>query len=253
PPKPPTARIAPLGVYRDKLRGGGRAPIMLKLPGGSFMMGSKPHRPHPDEHPRTAVVLRGFSISKYEVTFQEYLRFAQKTKRRRPDDREWGAGTRPIINISWHDATAYTQWLTAQTGHQYRLPSEREWEYAAAAGTDTAFWWGKKTGKNHANCSACGSKWDSVKTAPVGRFRPNKFGLFDTVGNVMEWTISCYHPNYKGAPRTGQTWEGGDCSHLVVRGSAYNTPKSSLRVTKRAKFNPNARNDNLGFRVVRVD
>jgi formylglycine-generating enzyme required for sulfatase activity len=85
---------------------------------------------------------------------------------------------------TWYDAAAYTEWLAEQTGKRYRLPSEAEWEYAARAGTETAYWWGNDIGANRANCNGCGSQWDNQETAPVGSFDPNPFGLYDTSGNV---------------------------------------------------------------------
>ena len=77
-------------------------------------------------------------------------------------------GTRPVIDVSWNDAQAYVSWLSAETGETYRLPSEAEWEYAARAGTDTAFNWGNELGDNRANCGGCGSRWDGEQTAPTG-------------------------------------------------------------------------------------
>ena len=81
-----------------------------------------------------------------------------------------------MINVSWKDAVAYAEWLSAKTGERYRLPTEAEWEYAARAGTETKYSWGNKIGRNRANCYDCGSQWDNKKTAPVGSFRPNGWG-----------------------------------------------------------------------------
>ena len=96
-----------------------------------------------------------------------------------------GRGQRPVINVSWPDAVAYTQWLSSQTGENYRLPSEAEWEYAVRAGTETAYSWGNDIGRNLANCYECGSHWDGSKTAPVGSFRANRWGLYDMHGLVF--------------------------------------------------------------------
>jgi len=248
-----TSTVQAIGVYQDELSSGGMGPVMVKLPAGSFLMGSDDSMPYQDERPQHKVNLEEFSISRYEISFNEYLRFAHSTSHSIPNDQGWGRDNRPVINVSWHDAVDYTVWLTEQTGHEYRLPSEREWEYAAKAGTTTDYWWGFDIGKNKANCGTCGSQWDSQRTAPVGRFPPNQFGLHDTIGNVQEWTVSCFHPNYEGAPNSGQKWSGGDCSRRVVRGSSYSTYESNLRVTKRYKYNPKTRTDTIGFRVVRVD
>ena len=91
----------------------------------------------------------------------QYDRFAKATGRDLPSDRGWGRGNRPVINVNWHDAKAYAQWLTQQTGKKFRLPSEAEWEYAARAGTTTKYSWGNDIGRNNANCNGCGSQWDN--------------------------------------------------------------------------------------------
>ncbi|OQW91360.1 MAG: hypothetical protein BWK79_17080 [Beggiatoa sp. IS2] len=239
--------------YQDPLKSGGSGPLMVKLPEGTFLMGAKDSSPYGDEKPQHKVSLQGFSISAYEITFSEYDVFANATGRAFPKDNSWGRGDRPVINVSYDDAVEYAKWLTEQSGYQYRLPSEREWEYAAAAGTKTDYWWGYKVGRNQANCGVCGSQWDGQQTAPVGSFQPNSAGLYDTIGNVMEWTSTCYRSSYQGAPSFGNNWEGGDCSKRIVRSSSFRSSESSLRTTKREKYSSGSRIDTLGFRVVRVD
>jgi formylglycine-generating enzyme required for sulfatase activity len=102
-----------------------------------------------------------------------------------------------------------------------------------------------------ANCSACGSQWDAKGTAPVGSFPPNKFGLYDMVGNVWEWTDDCFHGDYDGAPSDGSPWlNGGDCSWRVVRGGSW---RNNLRSALRDKESSVGRRfSNLGFRVART-
>ena len=90
--------------------------------------------------------------------------------------RGWGRGRQPVINVSWEDARDYAIWLSEQTGKDYRLPSEAEWEYVARAGTRTKYWWGdevQRQGKPMANCDGCGSEWEGKQTAPVGKFDAN--------------------------------------------------------------------------------
>jgi len=245
--------IKTMEIYRDKLKEIPVGPLMIKLPGGLFQMGSK--SPYSDERPQHEIKLKSFSISRYEVTFEEYDWFAGATGKQLPDDNNWGRGKRPVVNISWYNAVSYTEWLSEQTSYTYRLPSEREWEYAAAANSETTYWWGYKLEKNYANCAICGSEWDGRKTAPVGSFDANGFGLYDVIGNVMEWTISCFRPNYHDAPDTGNIWEWkkGQCLKRVVRSSSYKSYERELRTTKRNKFSPNEVNSKIGFRVVRED
>ena len=138
------------------------------------------------------------------------------------DERGWGRGRRPVINVSWEDAVAYTKWLSGQTGERCRLPSEAEWEYAARAGSVTKYSWGNEIGSNQANCDVCGSQWDGKQTAPVGSFDPNGWGLHDLHGNVWEWVQDCWNGSYQGAPTNGSAWESGDCSRRVLRGGSWN-------------------------------
>ena len=117
-------------------------------------------------------------------------------------------------------------WLTRMTGKPYRLLAEAEYEYAARAGTTTAYPWGDEIGKDHANCRGCGSRWDGIQPAPVGSFDPNGFSLYNMAGNVWEWLEDCYHPNYDGAPKNGSDWKIA-CPDLrvhVFRGGSWSTP-----------------------------
>ncbi len=255
-PEASVSKVRPGAEFADRLLTGGQGPVMIQLPSGSFLMGSPDYLPYSDERPQFQVTLQGFSIGKYEVTFDDYQKFARAASRRFPDDNHWGQQNRPVVNVTWDEANDYTQWLTQQTGKQYRLPSEREWEYAARAGTTGQFWWGNRLDKSpvRANCGVCGSEWDGIKTAPIGQFPANDFGLHDVIGNVMEWTRSCYHVDYAGAPAIGNIWESNaDCTQYMVRSSAFNTYKRDIRITRRQPFNPKSRANNLGFRVLRVD
>ncbi|MGB5260110.1 MAG: SUMF1/EgtB/PvdO family nonheme iron enzyme [Gammaproteobacteria bacterium] len=239
--------------FRDTLNGGGKGPAMIELLPASFQMGSIGNSLNFDEVPRHTVRLKSFSISKREITFAEYDRFARATGRRLPYDETWGRGKRPVINVSWHDAQAYARWLSKQTGQEYRLPSEAQWEYAARAGSDYSYWWTGMQSDIYANCFDCGSDWDGQQTAPVGSFKANRFGLYDMTGNVQEWTTDCYHNSYIGAPDDGSAWTSPDCSQRVVRGGAYSSPPDTLRSAKRGQLSQDTRLDNLGFRIVRVE
>ena len=197
-------------------------PEMVEIPGGSFRMGCvSGQNCANDEQPVHEVQVESFELSKYEVTFEEYDRFTSAAGRARASDEGWGRGRRPVINVSWEDAVAYTRWLSEQTGERYRLPTEAEWEYAARAGTATAYSWGNGIGRNRANCDGCGSQWDNRQTAPVGSFGPNGWGLHDLHGNVWEWVQDCWNESYRGAPADGSAWESGDCSLRVLRGGSW--------------------------------
>lgn len=237
--------------FRDNLQGGGQGPVMVELPAGSYEMGSIGNSLNFDESPRHLVTVPAFSISKFEVTFAEYDGFARATGHRLPHDESWGRGDRPVINVSWGDAKAYTRWLSQRSGKTYRLPTEAEWEYATRAGNATNFWWLDDSDNPHANCFNCGSEWDAARTSPVGSFAANNFGLHDVTGNVQEWTADCYQGSYQDAPDDGSAWLLPECTMRVVRGGAYTSPLDSLRSAKRSQYDQDTRLDNLGFRVVR--
>ncbi len=244
--------VAPVPkAFQDSLKGGGKGPVMVKLPAAEFEMGSPGNSLNFDESPRHKVALKGFSVSKLEVTFSEYDKFARATGRRMPYDESWGRGDRPVINVSWNDARAYAAWLSKKTGQPYRLPTEAEWEYAARAGSTEKAWWDSKSAVKPANCFNCGSQWDGKRTAPAGSFSGNAFGLFDMAGNAQEWTEDCYHTSYRGAPEDGSAWLTAECTQRVVRGGSYSSPLNALRNAKRSQYNQDVRLDNLGFRVVR--
>jgi len=250
--KKPEAFSSAIGrELQERLASGGVGPKMVRLPSGKFEMGSSRSLIASNERPAHEVSLGSFYMGRYEVTFAEYDRFAKATGRGLPDDKGWGRGKRPVINVSWEDAAAYAQWLSKQSGAVYRLPTEAEWEYAAAGGADSLFWWGYDIGENQANCFNCGGKWAGKQTAPVDSFKPNPYGIHNTAGNVMEWVQDCYHPNYEGAPTDGSAWSSFDCRERVARGGAYSKPGESMRATKRSRQTPASKLPILGFRLVR--
>ena len=243
----------PVEIQRvqDRLRIRGFGPEMLVVEGGKFAMGNRTLLPIGDESPQHEVEMRRFLIGSTEVTFDEYDLFSRAIGRRRPNDFGWGRGQRPVVDISWDDANAYVGWLSRQTGKRYRLPSEAEWEFAARAGTTSAYWWGYETGTGRALCFSCGTPWDNRSTVAVGRFGNNPFGLYDTAGNALEWTQDCYRRGYEGAPTDGSAWLDGDCTYRVARGGAFNKPASSMRSAARSRFSPDTRLNMIGLRVAR--
>ena len=184
---------------------------MVVVPAGSFMMGSSERElgRDSDEGPQHKVTIaEPFAVGKYEVTFDEWEACVASggCDSYKPKDQGWGRGPRPVINVSWNDAIAYVEWLSAKVGKPYRLPSEAEWEYAARAGTTTRYWWGDEITIENANYGR-----NVGKTTDVGSYPPNRWGLYDMQGNVWEWTEDCYHDSYKVAPEDGSAWMNGDC------------------------------------------
>ena len=245
--------------FRDRLANGSEGPEMVVIPAGSFLMGSpgkeKNHGSDEQQHPVT--IEKPFAIGRYAVTFKEYDRFCQASQSEKPDDEGWGRGKRPVINVSWHDAMAYAQWLSEQTGQQYRLPTEAEWEYACRAGTITPFNFGKTITPEQVNydgdypyVSGQEKGWYREQTVPVGSLPPNAWGLYDMHGNVHEWTCSKWAGDYDGAEkRCAKSEDTG--SSQVVRGGSWYSYAGSCRSAYRYRGDPAARGTNLGFRLAR--
>ena len=166
--------------------------MMVRIAPGGFRMGcASGRRCFSNELPVLEVkVQQGYAISKHEVTVSDYGRFAEAAGYARAVAE---GGTEPpehpVANVDWRDAEAYTQWLSAETGRHYRLPTETEWEFAARAGSAAAYSWGDDPAGGGANCSGCGR---GVRgTTPVGSFPANAWGLHDMHGNLWEWVLNC--------------------------------------------------------------
>lgn len=239
-------------AFQDPLTDGGHGPVMVVIEPGTFEFGDLQGDGDTDERPsRTVTIKSPFAIGKYEVTFDEYDLFCAKTGRELTDDSEWGRGQRPAVNIPWQDAGAYTEWLTAKSGKTYRLPSSAEWEYVARAGTKGRYWWGDEVSQNNANCEECGGLWEGEKTAPVGRFPANPFGLHDTSGNVWELVGDCYSSDYNNQPTDGSALVNMGCGKRVIRGGAWSFPPAEARSANRWREFPSRPSDDTGFRVLR--
>ena len=237
-----------------RLRDCESCPELVVIPAGTFCMGSpESEEGHVrDEGPRHEVTLRSFALGVSEVTFDEWDACVRDggCGTRRPSDRGWGRGARPVINVSWDDAQAYVSWLSAETRKSYRLPSESEWEYAARAGTTTPFHTGAAISTEQANYR--GGRYRE-RTTPVRTFAPNAFGLYDVHGNVWEWVADCPSFTYRGAPDDGTAWTpGGRCPSRVLRGGSWTDPPPNLRSANRINSTVGARNFNAGFRVART-
>ncbi len=239
------------GQFRDSLRDGGQGPAMTWIRAGSFTMGN-PLALNADERPEHNVTLKAFAIGVHEITVGDYKKFARSTGIKMPklgpmadqDDV-------PITYVSWNDALAYAKWLSQQTGKDYNLPTEAQWEYVARAGTDTAYWWGRELGRGNAHCFACDTGLDPRQPTAVGRFKPNAFGVYDTAGNAQEWVYDCFHSSYEGAPSDGGVFEGGECNFRVLRGGGYGSGPDRMTSSARDKLRVDRGNDQSGLRVVR--
>ena len=233
-----------------------KRPDMVVITAGAFRMGclSNDDDCDGDELPVREVTIQSFSLSKHEVTFDEWdaCVAAGGCGGYRPDDEGWGRGERPVVNVSWEDAQSYVSWLSEVMGYAYRLPTESEWEYAARAGTETKHSWGNGIGNNRANCNGCGSQWDDEMTAPVGSFGANAFGLHDMHGNVREWVEDCWHDGYEGAPSDGSAWLSGECVYRVLRSGAWALIPSASRSAARWRFTSRQHFSYIGFRVART-
>ncbi len=215
--------------FRDKLKDGSLGPEMVQIPAGTFQMGSNDGESN--EKPVHTVSVKSFAMGKYEVTFEEYDKFCEATGREKPSDSGWGQGKRPVINVNWNDAKAYVKWLSEQTGKDYRLPSEAQWEYACRAGSIGEYSFGDDVNQ----LGNYGWYWDNSgkMTHPVGEKQANKFGLYDMHGNVWEWLEDKWHNNYKGAPSDGSAWMSGDSNSHILRGGSWDYGADSLRCAYR--------------------
>jgi formylglycine-generating enzyme required for sulfatase activity len=238
---------------------------MVMISAGTFIMGSPPAEAgrYQSEHEQQVEIKRPFAIGRYEVTFEEYDKFAEATGREKPDDEGWKRGRHPTINVTWQDSIAYAKWLSAQTKQHYRLPTEAEWEYAARAGTRTARYWGDDPdqGCRYANAADLMlqekfSGWNVMQcrdgymyTAPVGSYQPNGYGLYDMLGNVMEWTCSTYHNAADTSQKSCDQQSSG--IYYVARGGSWSDEPRSLRAADRYKAAPDYQDYFLGFRLVR--
>ena len=252
------APLKPLSIFHDRLRDGSNGPAMIVIPSGEFWMGSPESEigRRSNECRHRVLIARPFAIGQYAVTFGEYDRYCADQGRTKPDDKNWCRGTRPVINVSWVDALDYTEWLSAQTGKNYRLPTEAEWEYAARAGTETAFWWGNEISPDQANYNGNYTYRNGPKgvcrkkTVPVDDFQPNPWGLYQVHGNVYEWTGSQYEENYNGKEMLSSD-EDPVVATLAIRSGCWANNPRSVRSASRFRFVPTGRDIGQGFRLAR--
>jgi formylglycine-generating enzyme required for sulfatase activity len=247
----PAASAYPVPVGQS-FRDCAECPELVVLPAGSFVMGSPSSEEgrQSDEGPqRTVQVTAPLAVGKFEVTFAEWdACVGGGGCSHRPSDAGWGRGSRPVMNVSWEDAQQYVRWLSSRTGRRYRLLTEAEWEYAARAGTVTAYSFGSSIGPSQANFGSTVGR-----TQAVGSYPPNGFGLHDLHGNVWEWVEDCYVSSYAGAPVDASVAvTSGGCSARVLRGGSWDYDPQDLRAALRFGYTPGLRYNYIGFRVART-
>jgi formylglycine-generating enzyme required for sulfatase activity len=287
----------------DAFRDCDTCPLMVTIPAGSFLMGTavedrltdpRTGKPATSDGPQHTVRFDdSFALGKYEVTVDQYAAFVADTGYVTTDrcmdfsktdsfsfnsELNWSkvgfeqTGTQPVVCVSFFDAQAYTEWLSAKTGQRYRLPTESEWEYAARAGSTGPYHWGddRMLTCEFANVRSQGA-WTISKrqatadreegfpcddgmaqSATVGNYQPNAFDLHDVQGNAWEWVADCNHKDYAGAPTDGSAWLDEEaCSFGVIRGGSYLNLVERSSATVRAGRPKNGGATNMGFRVAR--
>ena len=286
----------PNGIYANEAREKVRIDNMVLVRGGTFQMGSTDGEE--DEKPVHPVTVSDFYLGKYEVTVAEFRAFVEATSHSTDAEKDDGSyfwedskwqkkpginwrhdaegkiaqDNHPVLHVSWNDAIAYCQWLSKQTGQNYRLPTEAEWEYAAGNGSKhTKYSWGNEapkgkkggsladeTGATHFNWTKSatniflGYQDGFVATAPVGSFDPNGLGLYDMTGNVWEWCSDWYDSDfYKNSSQNNPTGAASG-TYRVLRGRSWCNYPQYCRVANRSDSTPSVRDGNIGFRLART-
>ncbi|HLO79035.1 MAG TPA: SUMF1/EgtB/PvdO family nonheme iron enzyme [Magnetospirillum sp.] len=257
PPPPKAQPIAMPPLPKTEQSGDGAlrdcptCPALVVVKAGSFMMGAAS-----GDDPATRPVHRvsighDFAIGRTEVSVAEWRDCVATGACKSVGEPGEGDDRLPVRNVHWQDAQDYLHWLSAKTGHTYRLPSEAEWEFAARGGSASAYWWGDAVGKGKANCLDCGAPYDRKLPAMIDDFPANGFGLFGTAGGVAEWVADCWHPTYVGAPANGSAWTHGDCRERVVRGGSWRNDHTYVTSAGRFYYDADVRYIANGFRVLR--
>jgi formylglycine-generating enzyme required for sulfatase activity len=225
---------------------------MVRIPGGTFMMGCSPGDDEcsDDERPRHQVTLSSFNLGKYEVTQAQWRAVMGSDP---PKLYNKGCDQCPVERISWDDVQDFIKKLNQMTGKSFRLPTEAEWEYAARGGTTSRFYTGNCLSANQANydgnhpASGCSAGEYRGKTLPVGSFSPNSYGLYDMSGNVWEW-CNDWHGDYNSSSKTNPK---GPISGVnrVIRGGCWFHNAQFCRVSNRDGDTPTNHYFSLGFRL----
>lgn len=285
-------------TFTEAMQSGGRGPALVVIPHGAFRMGAEAEEAGSSDAERPTRNIRfdrGLAVSRTEITVGEFRRFMNATKHRARASRrgystaydersgnlvrrgnvDWqsdyagrpAADNMPVVHVSAKDAMAYAAWLSKQTGHHYRLPSEAEFEYMLRAGSAQAYPWGEGAPLTRVgnltgalDASPTGRRWNNAFAgygdnawgpAPVGRYRVNAFGLHDIAGNVSEWVGDCWHDSYRRAPRSGEAWVNPGCRTRVLRGGSWASSPAQTRSAWRQGSDADTTSARIGFRVVR--
>lgn len=230
---------------------------MVKIPSGTFQMGSPKGQGSADEQPQHSVTVPAFLMGKYPVTQAQWRAVAALPQVKialNADSANFKGDNRPVEKISWHKAVEFCQRLSVATGHPYRLPSEAEWEYACRAGTTTEFHFGETITTDLANYNVHFAPASRKQTTDVGSFPPNAYGLYDMHGNVWEWCLDHWHDNYGGffrpAPTDGSAWvTGGNQYFRPLRGGSWGYSPANCRAANRYYNRPDDPSSNVGFRI----
>ena len=228
-------RKAPV-ILKNSMPDGSLAVEMVRLSGGTFS------RVDDVTEIVGEVEVSEFTMGRYAVTFEQYDRFAKATGRKLPGACGWGRRSRPIMKVSWFDATTYAEWLNDITGEDFRLPTEAEWEYACRAGTKTDYSFGEKITEEQANFDRSNNR-----TMPVGSYQPNPFGLYEMHGNVWEWCADWYDRYPTGKVKDPMGPDNG--KYRVLRGGSWFVNAGLTRSTSRTCDEPGERDHSRGFRL----
>ena len=252
----------PLQGYREELAPGQEI-TMLRLPAGSFQMGSPASEAgrDADEGPEHPVDLGEFFLAQTPITQAQWRVVASwppQQGKLEHDPARFKGDQRPVESVSWHEAMEFCRRLSAQTGKSYGLPSEAQWEYACRAGTTTPFSYGATISTELANYDgnfsyAKGPTGESRGyTTDVGSFPANAWGLQDMHGNVWEWCADHWHGSYEGAPNDGRPWveaEASDETSRLLRCGSWSDNPGLCRSAYRLSIHPGDRLNHFGFRV----
>jgi len=223
-----------------------KVPEMITVVGDTFKMGTEPTQESIDEK-NHKVIISTFKIAKTEVTVQQWKHYCEATATPMPADPGWGwIDDNPIVDITWDDAVAYCNWLSAETGKKFRLPTEAEWEFAARGGVHTKDY--KFSGGRGIELTGWSNVNSAGHTHKVAAKRANELGLYDMSGNVYEWCGDRYG-NYPG--KTMINPKGATTGNLrVYRGGSWYSPEEYCASSARDSNDPKSHFNFVGFRPV---